>query len=171
MKFQQLVHAAKQPNRNICNPHYKLLAMAKANGIHRACAASFARLLWLLVTRPPLSCLIFLHLVKPTKFTGMAPQTRVQCFAAKDKKAKLERWDYEPVPLQPHDIGAASIFQSTINKNTTRQLTSQRNPSLTAKRMRLQRFESLTMVSAIPTYMCSDLSGVQQSIPWCLDMR
>lgn len=36
----------------------------------------------------------------------MAPQMQVQCFAFKDKTAKLERWEFEPAPLQPGDIGA-----------------------------------------------------------------
>lgn len=52
----------------------------------------------------------------------MAPQTKVQCFAVKDKKAKLERWEFEPVPLQPHDVGAASSSQLTADKNTVRKL-------------------------------------------------
>ncbi|DBA82260.1 hypothetical protein WJX79_003382 [Trebouxia sp. C0005] len=34
----------------------------------------------------------------------MAPQAKVQCFAAKDKKGKLERCEYEPLPLQAGDI-------------------------------------------------------------------
>lgn len=36
----------------------------------------------------------------------MAPQTKIPCFAAKDSQGKLERWEYEPQPLQAGDIGA-----------------------------------------------------------------
>ena len=50
----------------------------------------------------------------------MAPQTKVQCFAAKDKKAKLERWEFEPVPLQPHDVGAAPRSQLTVDIDTVK---------------------------------------------------
>lgn len=35
----------------------------------------------------------------------MAPQAKVQCFAAKDKNGRLERWEYEPLPLKAGDIG------------------------------------------------------------------
>jgi hypothetical protein len=39
----------------------------------------------------------------------MAPQAKVQCFAAKDKKGKLERCEYEPLPLQAGDIGTMGL--------------------------------------------------------------
>jgi len=39
----------------------------------------------------------------------MAPQAKVQCFAAKDKKGKLERCEYEPLPLQAGDIGTMDL--------------------------------------------------------------
>ena len=39
----------------------------------------------------------------------MAPQAKVQCFAAKDKKGKLERCEYEPEPLQAGDIGTKDL--------------------------------------------------------------
>ena len=44
----------------------------------------------------------------------MAPQTKVQCFAAKDKKAKLERWEFEPVPLQPLDVGVTPALNVDV---------------------------------------------------------
>lgn len=47
-----------------------------------------------------------LHRVNATQ---MAPQAKVQCFAAKDKKGKLERCEYEPLPLQAGDIGTMDL--------------------------------------------------------------
>jgi len=41
--------------------------------------------------------------------TKMAPQAKVQCFAAKDKKGRLERCEYEPLPLQAGDIGTMDL--------------------------------------------------------------
>ena len=86
-----------------------VIRITKAFGIYSVLARRCADCPLSLQSRIHLFCLLFPQSGQtPTKFTAMAPQTKVQCFAVKDKKAKLERWEFEPVPLQPHDVGAAS---------------------------------------------------------------
>ena len=58
----------------------------------------------------------------------MAPQTKVQCFAVKDKKAKLERWEFEPVPLQPHDVGEASNIEFSVDTDAVTKHTNMCKP-------------------------------------------
>ena len=44
----------------------------------------------------------------------MAPQTKIQCFAVKDQQGQLEKWEYEPLPLEADDIGATSTARQQL---------------------------------------------------------
>lgn len=77
----------------------------------------------------------------------MAPQMKVPCFAVKDKTAKVERWEFEPAPLQAGDIGTVwftPCIQSVRNS---------------------QRSEVVRPNMASAEFDCRDPSDAQRAMP------